>query len=151
MWFNKTQVSYLFHMAQNSVFTCYFSLFMRSPQQTAGTCCFGQWSVHVADCCPSSALRTAGPACWVPESKDADLWPALTIHPDLHCPRDQTPDNLRVKQPAENQSVYFWPPPSILIKAREIILNITFIILMCHQRQRRRLLASKHRCKQCRF
>lgn len=70
------------------------SLLMRTLQQRAGTCCFGQWSVHETDRCPSSVLGPAGPACWVPESKAADPGPALTNHPEPHCPRGQIPDNL---------------------------------------------------------
>lgn len=70
------------------------SLLMRTLQQRAGTCCFGQWSVHETDCCPSSVLGPAGPACWVPESKAADPGPALTNHPEPHCPRCQRLDNL---------------------------------------------------------
>lgn len=82
-------------------------LFTRWLQQTIGTCFFGRWSVHEADRCPSSALKPAGPACWVPESKGADPGPALTSHPDLRCPRGQTPDNLWVKR--HNFYFILWP------------------------------------------
>lgn len=90
-------------MAQNSVINHLPSsprpvsvspLFTRRRQQRADIYCSGQWSVHVTDWCPSSALRPAGPACWVPESKDGDPWPARTNHPDLRCPRAQTPHSL---------------------------------------------------------
>lgn len=85
-----------------------FSLLTRRLQQRAGTCFFGRWSVLVTECCPSSALRPAGPACWVPESKEGDPGPALTNHPDLHCPRGRTPDSLRAKRWAEKCLLYKW-------------------------------------------
>ncbi len=84
------------------------SPFMRRLQQRAGTCCFGRWSVRVIDRCPSSALRPAGPACWVPGSKDGDPGPVLTNHPDLHCPRGRTPDSLWTKPQVEIQSIYLF-------------------------------------------
>lgn len=83
-----------------------FPSITRRWQQWADTYCFGQWSVRGTDLCPSSASRPAGPACWAPESKDGDPWPALTNHPDRHCPRGQTPHNLWAKQ----QGAYISPP-----------------------------------------
>lgn len=56
-----------------------FPLFTRRPRRRGGTCCFGPRRVREGR--PSSALRPAGPAGWVPESKDGDPGPARTIHP----------------------------------------------------------------------
>lgn len=89
---------------RSAIVSFHFSLFMRGLQWIAGTCCFGPWSAHVTDRCPSSASGPPGPTCWVPGSKDGDPGQALTIRQGLQCPRGQTPDNLRAKREAGIQS-----------------------------------------------
>ena len=112
-------VTWLRFSVMMKIVSFHCSLFMRGPQRTAGTCCFGPWGAHMTGRCPSSASGPPDPACWVPGSKDGDPGQALTIRQGLRCPRGRTPDNLKAKREAGIQSECLILPLVFLLQRRK--------------------------------